>query len=146
MLRKEQDVNAALIERYESERDELIALRNYVYSTADEHVEHSEITASEMISELSKHSIVVIGGHVGWTNKLKSQLTGWTFIQLQNYHTVDTRIFDAKERVYFFTGYLNHISYVKYVAILREKKIPFGYLGCQNVNQVMRQVYEDLGL
>ena len=51
---------------------------------------------------------------------------------------------ENREHVYFFTDYLNHVTYVKFVAMVREKKIPFGYLGSVNLDSVVRRVYGDL--
>lgn len=39
---------------------------------------------------------------------------------------------------------MNHISYVKFIAAVRERKIPFGYLGSVNIETVVKQIYEDL--
>ena len=49
-----------------------------------------------------------------------------------------------KENVYFFTDYINHISYKKFVAIVREKNIPFGYIGSRNIESVIRQIYQEM--
>lgn len=56
------------------------------------------------------------------------------------YKAVDGKMLENREHVYFFSDYLNHVSYVKFVAVVREKGIPFGYLGCVNVESVIRRV------
>ena len=45
---------------------------------------------------------------------------------------------------YFYADYINHVSYYKFIAVVRDKKIPFGYIGSNNIDKVVRQVYEDL--
>lgn len=61
------------------------------------------------------------------------------------YKAVNEKIQENREHVCFFTDYLNHVSYVEFVAVVREKGIPFGYLGCVNVESVIRRVFEDWG-
>ena len=61
-----------------------------------------------------------------------------------SYKGVDGKMLENKEHVYFFTDYMNHISYVKFIAAVRERKIPFGYLGSRNVEQLVKQIYDDL--
>lgn len=36
---------------------------------------------------------------------------------------------ENREYVYFFMDYLNYVSCVKFVAVVREKGIPFGDMG-----------------
>lgn len=38
---------------------------------------------------------------------------------------------------------MNHVAYEKYIKACRERKLDFGYLATVNLNQVIRQVYED---
>ena len=52
--------------------------------------------------------------------------------------------FDWIDMVYFFTDYISHVSYNKFIAAVREKKIPFGYIGSVNIDSVINQVYKDL--
>ena len=80
---------------------------------------------------------------VNWINKLKQQFPNWMFIHPDSYKNVDGKIFEDKERVYFFTDYLNHASYMKFIAALRGRKVPFDYLGSRNVESMIRQVFED---
>ena len=51
---------------------------------------------------------------------------------------------EGKEKVYFFTDYINHISYKKFIAIVREKNIPFGYIGSNNIDSVVAQIYGEM--
>lgn len=143
-LKKEQLQSESLISKYESERDELIALRNFVYrlenSTLDDDTEG--ISLDEMKDALVEKHIVIIGGHVTWVNKLKKLFPEWKYIDTNAYKTVDGKMLDGKDMVYFFTDYMNHISYTKFIAAVRERKIPFGYLAGTNIENTVRQIYD----
>lgn len=89
-------------------------------------------------------NVAIIGGHVNWIQKLKQLFPNWLFVHPDMHRAVDGRMLENKEHVYFFTDYLSHVSYKKYITVLREKEIPFGYLGMVNVESVVRRVFEDL--
>ncbi len=134
----------SLVRKHESERYELIALRNYAYKSSS-FVEYDDTKdISDYLPLLREHKIVIIGGHVGWINKLKVLLPNWTYIQPDSFRTVDSSILESKDRVYFFTDYLNHASYRKFISVLREKRLPIGYLGNNNINMMLAQIANDL--
>lgn len=143
-----------LINKLQSDREELIALREYAYKSTwepdsaeeigTEGINIEEINIEEMRKAVAEKAVVIIGGHTNWIQKLKRLFPGWLFVHPDAYKTVDGKVLENKDQVYFFTDYLNHVSYVKYIAALREKRIPFGYLGRVNVESVVRRVYEDL--
>ena len=39
---------------------------------------------------------------------------------------------------------IEHISYKKFIAIVREKNIPFGYIGSINIGSVVAQIYGEM--
>ena len=134
-----------LINKLQSDREELIALREYAYKSKWETEPAAEVKLEEMTAAIAEKNVVIIGGHVNWIQKLKQLFPKWLFVHPDMYRTVDGKMLENKEHVYFFTDYLNHVSYKKFIAVLREKKIPFGYLGCVNVESVVRRVFEELG-
>ena len=142
-VKQSQDEVDKLIKNYRAERDELIALREYVYKSELEAPQLTEEKLADMKKVIADKAIVIIGGHINWINKLKQQFPNWMFIHPDSYKNVDGKIFEDKERVYFFTDYLNHASYMKFIAALRGRKVPFGYLGSRNVESMIRQVFED---
>lgn len=142
--KKQYDEADRMNKKYESERDELIALRNFVYRLKREVEEIADDSFEEMKKSIVSKNVVIIGGHVNWINKLKAIFPDWLYIPPNAYKTVDGKMLDGKDRVYFYTDYMNHISYIKYIAAVRERKIPFGYLGSVNIETVVKQIYEDL--
>lgn len=133
-----------LVRKYAAERDELIALREYAYNSehADDTVEEDKLP--DMEKAIADKQIVIIGGHVNWQNKLKQMFPEWLFVHPDAYKTVNSGMLEGKEKVYFFTDYINHISYKKFVAIVREKSIPFGYIGSRNIDSVVTQIYQEM--
>ena len=142
--KKQYDEADRMNKKYESERDELIALRNFVYKSELDEEEVLEDSLESMKKVIASKDVVIIGGHINWINKLKQQFPNWMFIHPDTYKNVDGKMLDDKDYVYFFTDYMNHISYTKFIAAVRERKIPFGYLGSRNVESLVKQIYEDL--
>ena len=97
-----------------------------------------------MEKAIADKQIVIIGGHVNWQNKLKQMFPEWLFVHPDAYKTVNSGMLEGKEKVSFFTDYINHISYKKFVAIVREKSIPFGYIGSRNIDSVVTQIYQEM--
>lgn len=143
--RRSSEEAEGLVKKYESEREELIALREYAYNSEQENDAVEEDKLPAMKEAISGRKIVIIGGHMNWHNKLKQMFPEWLFVHPDAYKTVNAGMLEDKEKVYFFTDYINHISYKKFVAIVREKNIPFGYIGSSNIDSVVAQVYQEMG-
>ena len=71
LLKKEAE---EMVHRYESEREELIALREFAYQTQQEEEIRSDLSVEEMKTAIKGKKIAIIGGHVNWHNKLKQQI------------------------------------------------------------------------
>jgi hypothetical protein len=132
------------IEQYQSERVELIALREFAYKTDMEIAPITNESIDDMKNIIKDKKIVIIGGHVSWINKLKGIFPTWKYISPDAYKTVDGNMIEGSDRVYFFTDYLNHVTYGKFITIVREKGIPFDYLGNINMERLIRQIYADM--
>lgn len=142
--KKAQNEAEILIKKYQSERDELIALREFVYKQEQIQEESvSENKLEKMKQLIADKKIVIIGGHVNWINKLKKLFPKWMYIQPDAYKTVDGKMLEGKDRVYFFTDHINHITYYKFIAAVRERNIPFGYIAFQNVDLLVKQIYNE---
>ena len=133
-----------LLKKYEGNRRELIALREFAYKSTAGVDLFPGLSVGGMESAIRDLKLVIIGGHVNWVKKLKKQFPGWMFVPLEAYKAVDEKMLEGKDRVYFFTGHLNHAAYGKFIACVRDKKIPFGYLGSVNVDAMVRLIYEEM--
>ncbi|MCR4822256.1 MAG: hypothetical protein K5873_05240, partial [Treponema sp.] len=131
------------IESLEADREELIALRNFVYNLKDE-VQPEEDELSKMKEAISDKNIMIIGGHQKWHSKLKKLFPKWTLVYMDEFKTVTANMLEHHDFVFFYSDYLNHKSFNKCVAMLRENKIPFGYLHGVNTDITVRQVYKRL--
>lgn len=133
-----------LVKKYEAERDELIALREYAYKSENSDESIDEDSLPDMKDAVGLKNIVIIGGHESWQNKLKQLFPDWMFVHPDAFKNVTGSMLEGKEHVYFFTDYINHTSYKKFINIIREKEIPFGYIGSRNIDSVVKQIYEDI--
>ncbi len=129
--------------RYRNDREELLALREFVYQCQreDEPVPAKEI--EQMKTAVYNRKVVIIGGHINWLNKLRMQFPNWTYIPTEDYRVIDGKMLEQKERVYFYTNHMSHITYHKFIAVVRERKIPFGYLRSVNLEKMVQQIYEE---
>lgn len=142
-LRKAKDEKDALVSKYEAERDELIALREFAYKLEQNQETEPDTSYDDMIKAIANKKIVIIGGHINWINKLKKMFPNWKYILPDTGWNIDGRALANNDRVMFFTDHISHITYNKFIAAVREWHIPFGYLPTINMEQVVRQIYEE---
>lgn len=132
----------ALLSKYQNDREELIALREFVYHLEQEAPEIETLSLDVMKEAIATKKYVIVGGHVNWVNKLKAEFPGWTYILPSTFKTVDAGSLDHKDMIFFFTDYISHAAYGKFIGIARERKIPFSYLHGVNMGQIVRQIYD----
>ena len=123
---------------------ELITLRNYVYSLSQESPVIEESKLEDMKNVIAKKRIIIIGGHINWINKMKKEFPNWRFLDANISRTNDGKLVEGADIVYFFTDHLRHGTYGKFVKLVRENQIPFGYLHFVNIETLIRQVFENL--
>lgn len=124
--------------------EELIALRNYVYSLSQETPPIAEEKLEDMKRVVAEKSIIIIGGHINWINKLKKEFPNWRYLDANISRANDSKLVEGADMVYFFTDHLSHGTYGKFVKLVRENRIPFGYMHSVNMESLVRQVFEDL--
>ena len=142
--KKELDQALDQLKKYEDVRAELTTLREFVYHLSAEDTGSEEIPLEEKQEMIRQKKIILIGGHISWQNKLKSLYPEWTLINPDASRSVDPDILGSCDMVYFFTDYINHTSYRRFIGILREKKISFGYLRGRNLEIITEQIYRDI--
>ncbi len=124
--------------------EELITLRNYVYNLSQEASPIEEDRLEDMKRVIAGKNVIIIGGHINWINKLKKEFPNWRFLDANISRANDSKLMEGADMVYFFTDHLSHGTYGKFVKLVRENRIPFGYMHSVNVESLVRQVYEDL--
>ncbi|MBQ3031670.1 MAG: hypothetical protein IJD29_04150 [Anaerotignum sp.] len=133
------------MEQAENEHAELVALRNHLYRiTEEDNTSHNTSKSiEEMKEELKSRKILIIGGHPNWINKLRREFPGWLYSGANLVQSEDASKVVSADYVYFFTDTLSHGAYWKFLTVLRNRKIPFGYLHSVNLENNIRQIYED---
>lgn len=141
--KRENEELLAQIKNCADERTELIALRNYVHSLTEEFTEQ-KCSLEEMSQYVSEKNVVIVGGNQNWIKKLKNVCPKWQFISPNATVGLSDSVFIGADMVYFFTDSLSHRNYFRYINLMREKKLRFGYMHGVNLEMNISQVYQDL--
>ncbi len=124
--------------------EELIALRHYVYSLSQEAPPVTEDKLENMKHVIAEKKVVIIGGHVNWVKKLRNEFPNWLYVDANISGLNDSKLLEDANMVYFFTAHISHSTYGKYVKFVRENQVPFGYIHSVNMENLIRQVFEDI--
>lgn len=132
-------------EAYKAEHEELVHLRNHVYSMTEEEQEVEQADSKVMENALKDKKIVIIGGHSNWIYKLKNKFSKWVFLKPEINNTFDGSVLADADYIYFFTDILSHGTYGKYMKIIRNQGMTnYGYIHSINVAGNIRQIYTDV--
>ena len=128
----------------ESDREELIALREYAYNSTEEDIILTERSRQDYIDQLKEYKVVIVGGHTNWVRQVSDLFPKWTFVNFKSTTTIDDSVVDHADHVFFYTDALKHHVYYRFVNLVREKKIPFGYISTSNIDKGLKQMAEEL--
>lgn len=130
----------AELEQTESDREEVVALRDFVYKSAAETPVETSQSVDEIASSLKDLSVVIVGGHTNFINKMKQSFPDWTYYDA-GATSISPAIIKNADIVLFFDSFLSHKLYYSAIDICRSQRIPFGYLGTGvNVEKQMRNI------
>lgn len=125
----------------EDNKQELNELREMMFLIKQDYVpKKEEVSLKELIKD---KRIVIIGGTNDWRIKVKDKYTNIITIDGFN-EGFDISILNNINFVFFYTGYMNHGTYYKAINIIRNKEIPFGYIGKTNVDLIEREMIDIL--
>ena len=133
-----------LKDQLDAQQKELTALRNHVYNLTEEDEVKDTVSAEEMKKSLSPLRIIIVGGHKNWRQKMKQEFPDWTYIDATVSGTMETSVVDKADHVYFFTDTISHSTYFKYMNVVKERGVDFGYIHGVNIENNMRQMYREL--
>ena len=136
--------NKKLKQQMDEEHRELTAMRQHLYYLTQEDEETVTVSSDEMKSFIRGKRIVIVGGHNNWQSKLKTEFPDWTYINPSVSGTLDASVVDKADYVYFFTDTLGHSAFYKYINVVKERKVPFGYIHGVNIENNVRQIYTEL--
>lgn len=122
---------------------ELSALRDYVYNLTEDDSPEQSVSMDKMKEILAEKHIVIIGGHSNWVSKMKKEFPRWVFVNPEASGSTDTNIVDKADYVYFFTDTISHSKYYRFMNVVREHKVDFGYIHGVNIEKTIQKIYRD---
>ncbi len=135
--------NKRLKDRLDYEYTELVVLRDHVYNLTEEDNVSDEIPVEDMKIFLKELRIIIIGGHKNWRRKMKQEFPDWTYVDASVSGTLEASIVDNADYVYFFTDTISHSTYFKYMNVVKEHGVNFGYIHGVNIENNVRKIYKD---
>lgn len=130
------------IELENNMHEELQVLREYMYHLTED--DFAVETSEDIIPFISAKKVVIIGGDSNWVKKLRNKYENWRFIKPNASSNISTAAISGADYVYFFTDCMKHGVYYRFMAFIRENRIPFGYIHQVNIEKNEKQVYDDL--
>ena len=142
--RKLAEENRKLKEQLDSDRKELVALREHVYSLTENDEADTTVSVDEMKEYLNSLRVIIVGGHSNWRQKMKQEFKDWVYIEPSVSGTLEASVVDKADYVYFFTDTISHSTYFKYMNIVKEHGVDFGYIHGVNIDNTIRKMYKEL--
>ena len=138
-LKAERERHESDIKAFEAEREELKALRNYVYALNEENVIDEDYKAEEAsIDKWNKKRVIVFGGHENWQKKVKKYFPDWTFILADNRSFPSNKMKD-KDYVICNTEVLSHALYYKIISSC-DKSQKLLYVRSNNIDLLIQEL------
>jgi hypothetical protein len=121
--------------------------RLYVYELSqntDEVADVTEPDIEDMKTAIAGLRITIIGGNDNWIKKLKQEFPNWKFVPARVSGTIERSSVQKADKVYFFTDSLGHSNYYKFMQVVREFEVPYGYMHGVSIEANVRQIYRDM--
>lgn len=119
-LKKDLDEQESL---HVKDREELIALRNFVYQTSKTMLEPDEEKQNfeKIIEDWREQPVVVIGGHSNWQKKIRNIFPKWKYVPAGQ-STFQEQILMDRKYIICCTEVLSHSVYYKVIANKQENQ------------------------
>lgn len=141
-LQKENRKLRQQLDDSESNKTEIIALREFMFNLDKQHEENKNMIVD--YSKLKKVNGVIVGGTPKWQQRMKVILKDWNFIGVDNLN-FDENLIKNSEVVVIFVNYMSHALYYKIIDIVNKNNIKVKYISHnQNVNIVTNQIYHSI--
>lgn len=128
------------LSQIESNRKELIALREYMFAQENEVPIEEDEDIESLTSSIKAIKGAIVGGHVNWQKKLKEHLPNFTFVSPDN-KNIDFSFTDNLDVVFVNTTYNNHALYYKLMSRMNNNDTPLRYLPNRtNIKAILRDV------
>ncbi len=143
--KKENIKLSSLVEKSNSSKAELAALRSFVYNLTQEDIEApSLVPEEEMVKVISENKIAIVGGHVNWVNKMKEALPSIKYFSPEIKTSASPQALNGFKRVYFFTDTIGHPQYYKFFDLAESSGAKIGYIHGVNIKRTMQTIYNDI--
>lgn len=123
------------LEETESDRKEIIALREFAFNCSQEEVD----TDNSMSYDFTTIKGVIVGGHPNWIAKMRKKLPSWNFLVKETY--VDDNLIKNADVVLINTSYIGHSLYFKIISALKGINVKLGYLNNNNIDICLKQIH-----
>lgn len=121
--------------------DEINKLREMLFSIKNEYTPQKQVkTLNEYLEE---YRILIVGGATEWRRKIKEQYPQILTIDGFN-ENFDINTLKNIDFIFFFTGFMNHGTYYRFINHIRNKNIKFGYIGKTNLELVESELVEEI--
>ncbi|WP_195923717.1 hypothetical protein [Clostridium tepidum] len=121
--------------------DEVNKLRETLFSIKNEYIPKQHLRT--LNDYLEKYNILIVGGAAEWRRRIKEKYPQILTIDGFN-ENFDANILNNIDFIFFFTGYMNHGTYYKFINHVRNKNIKFGYIGKTNLELVENELIEEI--
>lgn len=128
-------------EKYQKDKQELSALRTYVYVTDKKESDlmpELETLDLERMEFWKNKKVLVLGGHIHWQNKLKDLFPGWQFLSAGQSALLG-EIVKGREIIVCNTSILDHSCYYKLMAE-KEKGQKLIYTNSSNIQKCISEL------
>lgn len=125
----------------ENNKQELNELREMMFEIKQDYIPKKvEVGIGDLIKD---KKIVIIGGINDWRMKIKDKYSN--IITLDGFNEgFDINVLNNTDFIFFYTGYMNHATYYKAMNVIKNKEIPFGYIGKTNIDLIEREMVDIL--
>lgn len=122
-------------------KNELNELREYVISINEPYIpkEMSETLETLILNK----KIVIWGGSKEWRRKFRDKYEQIRTLNGFN-ENFDVSVLNNIDMVFFYTKFMNHATYYRAINLLKQKQIPFSYIGKTNLELVEAELAEEV--
>lgn len=132
------------LDDYDNMKKEITALRNHVYKISENDISYRQEEIGELVKKLCDKKIVIIGGHKNWKSYLRKYFPDWIYLNPESSGSVNENVIQNADYVYFFTDYISHSTYQKFIRKLRGLNISYGYIHSTNIENNIRQIAREV--
>ena len=122
----------------DNEKNELYALREFVFSLGKNTTYEIYDSSDILQNYIDYNEIVIIGGHIKWTQKVKELIPNIDIISADQ-KRVDLNFIRNKKLILFFINYLSHSLYFQVISKIQPNQ-KIGYIKQRNISDLIKEI------